>query len=213
MEPILVAVSGFSSEVGKTGLMCDLLRFLPTWEAIKVTRGHYRSCGKDPHACCVSHLLGDNPLVFSGRDQTYKEGKDTGRYWDAGASNVHWVVGADGQIIDGVRTALSRVKSQGVFVEGTSFLKHISVNYSVMVARPGLKDIKSTAASALANIDALFVNAERHGSKAAEEILNQIAKRGMRWPDIPIYFAEDKPLILEQIDRLSQCVCKQDFGT
>ncbi len=46
-----VAIAGISSEVGKTTLLCELLREFPGWEAIKMTRGHYRSCSKDPHAC------------------------------------------------------------------------------------------------------------------------------------------------------------------
>jgi uridine kinase len=46
-RPAVIAVSGFSSEVGKTTLICDLLRAFPGWEAIKVTRGHYRSCGEE----------------------------------------------------------------------------------------------------------------------------------------------------------------------
>jgi hypothetical protein len=87
-----VAVGGFSSEVGKTTLLCELLRAFPGWEAIKFTRGHYRSCGKSAEVCCVSHLLADEPVIRSGRHQTYAPGKDTGRYWDAGASNVHWVI-------------------------------------------------------------------------------------------------------------------------
>ncbi len=57
VRPVIVGVGGFTSEVGKTTLLCGLLQALPGWEAIKTTRGHYRSCGKDPHACCVSHLL------------------------------------------------------------------------------------------------------------------------------------------------------------
>src|SRR5258705_11228758 len=81
-RPAIVAISGFTSEVGKTTLLCELLRGLPGWEAIKMTRGHYRSCGKDPHSCCVSHLLSDEPVIRSGRDLTYTKGKDTGRYWD-----------------------------------------------------------------------------------------------------------------------------------
>ena len=52
--------------------LCELLKAFPGWEAIKTTRGHYRSCGKDPKACCVSHLLSEEPLVRSGRDETYK---------------------------------------------------------------------------------------------------------------------------------------------
>src|SRR5919112_2606530 len=114
MSRTLVAVGGFSSEVGKTALVCELLRALPGWEAIKVTRGHYRSCGKDPHACCVSHLLGDEPLIRSGRRETYTPGKDTGRYWDAGAANVHWVIATDAQVEEGVRLALERVEAPGV---------------------------------------------------------------------------------------------------
>jgi hypothetical protein len=49
----LIAVGGFSSEVGKTTLVCELLKALPGCEAIKLTRGHYRSCAKDPHCCRV----------------------------------------------------------------------------------------------------------------------------------------------------------------
>jgi len=44
-KPTIVAVSGLSSNTGKTTLVCDLLLRLPGWEAIKLTRGHYRSCG------------------------------------------------------------------------------------------------------------------------------------------------------------------------
>src|ERR671933_374898 len=108
-----VAIGGFSSEVGKTTLVCELLRHLPGWEAVKLTRGHYRSCGKDPHACCVSHLLGDQPLVISERARTRTPGKDTGRYWDAGASNVHWLIATSQQVEGGIKQALARVHAPG----------------------------------------------------------------------------------------------------
>src|SRR4028118_1059441 len=109
-----IGVGGFSSNAGKTTLMCELLRALqPGWEAIKITRGHYRSCGKDPHACCVSHLLSEEPVIRSGRAETYAAGKDTGRYWDARAPNAHWVVVTDQTGEGGIRTALERVRSRG----------------------------------------------------------------------------------------------------
>ena len=88
----VVTVSGTASEVGKTGLVCELLGRLPGWGAVKVTRGHYRSCGRDPDTCCVSHLLGDRPRVFADPELTAVDGKDTGRYWRAGAAGVRWVV-------------------------------------------------------------------------------------------------------------------------
>jgi molybdopterin-guanine dinucleotide biosynthesis protein len=140
MAGTVVAVSGFSSEVGKTTLMCELLRALPGWEAVKITRGHYRSCGKDPHACCVSHLLGDRPLIRSGRKESYAPGKDTGRYWDAGASNVHWVIVTDTQVKEGIGLALERVSAPGVLIEGNSFLEFVEVDFALMVARAGGPD-------------------------------------------------------------------------
>src|SRR5215467_9419016 len=115
----IVVIAGTSSNTGKTTLLCDLLRELgrdESWEAIKLTRGHYRSCGKDPRACCVSHLLGDRPVVRSGRGETYAAGKDTGRYWEAGASDVHWVIATDSQDQQQIRTEHARLKSGGFMI-------------------------------------------------------------------------------------------------
>jgi molybdopterin-guanine dinucleotide biosynthesis protein len=119
-NPKVIGIGGFASNVGKTTLMCHLINAFSEWEAIKTTRGHYRSCGKAPRACCVSHLLTDEPVLFSGRDQTYSLGKDTGRYWDAGASNVHWVIATDQQVEKGIKGALDRVRTSGVFIEGNT---------------------------------------------------------------------------------------------
>ena len=157
-QPVVIGVGGFTSDVGKTTLMCELLRAFPGWEAIKTTRGHYRSCGKDPHACCVSHLLSDEPVVRSGREETYEAGKDTGRYWDAGASNVHWLIATDSQVEKGIQEALARVKSPGVFVEGNSFAQFVRTDYFVMVRRSDDDKIKSSARRALDHTNAFYVS-------------------------------------------------------
>jgi hypothetical protein len=139
-------------------LMCELLRAFPGWEAIKTTRGHYRSCGKDPHACCVSHLLSEVPVIRSGREATYETGKDTGRYWDAGAANVHWLIATDAQIEKGIKEALSHVVSKGVFIEGNSFSEFIRPDYFVMVRRVGLDQIKKSAKAALPHASAVYIS-------------------------------------------------------
>ena len=156
-KPRIIAVGGFSSNVGKTTLMCDLLRAFPGWEAIKTTRGHYRSCGKDPHACCVSHLLSDEPVLRSGREETYAPGKDTGRYWEAGASNVHWLVAAENQIEAGIKLALERVRAGGVFVEGNSFTEFVDVDALIMTLSKSDRRIKRSAKRALEKTSALYV--------------------------------------------------------
>jgi molybdopterin-guanine dinucleotide biosynthesis protein len=158
-RPTLVAVSGLSSNTGKTTLMCDLLERLPGWEAIKLTRGHYRSCGKDPHGCCVSDLIRDEPLIRSGRAENYEAGKDTGRFWDAGAVNVHWVIAGEEQVEDGIRQALARVRSAGVIVEGNSFLDFIDADFAIICARAGENRMKTSARRTLAKAHAIYLSA------------------------------------------------------
>jgi molybdopterin-guanine dinucleotide biosynthesis protein len=157
-HPVIIGIGGFTSDVGKTTLMCELLKRFPGWEAIKTTRGHYRSCGKDPEACCVSHLLSEEPLVRSGRAETYEPGKDTGRYWDAGAANVHWLIATENQVEKGIKEALARVKSRGVFIEGNSFSQFVNTDHFVMVRRADNDKMKTSARRAINKTTAVYIS-------------------------------------------------------
>ncbi|HST23355.1 MAG TPA: hypothetical protein VLR90_19735 [Blastocatellia bacterium] len=204
MRATMVSISGFSSEVGKTHILCELLRLNPGWEAIKITRGHYRSCGKNPEACCVSHLLGEKPLVLSDPEQTCVPGKDTGRYWDAGASLVHWVIGVDEQIEEGIKNAIERVEGAGVFIEGGSFLKYVDADYSIMVASPEIRDIKSSAVGVMSKMNALIVNRAEPDPAAAELIRNRLLARGVTVGQVPIYFEQDLSVVATEIRHLHE---------
>jgi hypothetical protein len=216
--PKIVAVGGFTSEVGKTTLLCDLLGAFPGWEAIKTTRGHYRSCGKDPQACCVSHLLEDKPVVKSGRDQTYSYGKDTGRYWDAGAVNVHWVIATDGQVEEGTRNAIEQVAASGVFIEGNSFTKYIEPDYFIMVARADDLKIKSSARSALSRVSAFYLSDETVGSDEKELLQGFLANANpelLTARSLPIFTRDDLPhlfTILATIEFHAQSMAQANPG-
>jgi molybdopterin-guanine dinucleotide biosynthesis protein len=170
-QPIIIGIGGFTSNVGKTTLLCELLKAFPGWEAIKTTRGHYRSCGKDPKACCVSHLLSEEPLVRSGREETYEFGKDTGRYWDVGASNVHWLVCTDNQVEEGIKLALAKVKSPGVFVEGNSFTEFVNTDHFIMVRQASSSKIKSSARRLMNKASAIYISDATDNSSAADEAI------------------------------------------
>jgi molybdopterin-guanine dinucleotide biosynthesis protein len=193
--PIIIGVGGLTSNVGKTTLVCQLLKQFPGWEAIKTTRGHYRSCGKDPHACCVSHLLEEQPVIRSGRQQTYEAEKDTGRYWEAGAANVHWVIATDEQIAEGVQQAVSRVRSAGVLIEGNSFTEHVAPNVFVMVARSDSEKIKATARKALERVSAFYISDERD-SRGADNLRALLGRVGGAEHQAPIFCASEFDLLL-----------------
>jgi len=202
IRPTIVSVSGFSSDVGKTTVVCKLLGILAGWEAIKVTRGHYRSCGKNPEACCVSPLLGARPLVLSGPAETQEPGKDTARFWEAGAAMVHWVVATDEQIEEGIKIALSRVQCEGVLIEGGSFLKHIDADYSIMVASPPVRDIKSSAVRVMPKMNAIYVNRSEPDVSIAAELRERLSKRGASVTAKPVYFERDLLLVAEEVMRV-----------
>lgn len=201
-RPRIVAVSGFSSNVGKTTLVCELLRQLPGWEAIKLTRGHYRSCGRDPAGCCVSDLLRDDPVVRSGRAANYQIGKDTGRFWDAGAANVHWVIVKDGQVAQGIGEALSRIESEGVIVEGNSFLEFIDADLKIMCARAQGGKIKPSARRVLPRSDFLYLSKL---DPSADNARGQFAEFWARLnlqidlSNLPIITREDFQFLLSRI--------------
>ena len=166
-----------------------------------MTRGHYRSCGKDPRACCVSHLLGEEPSVRSGRAQTYSPGKDTGRFWDAGASNVHWAIVTDRQVEAGFRAALARVESCGVLVEGNSFLRFVEADFTVMVARADGLKIKPSARRALPKADALYLSDEGIDESSLRRFEEWKRESGLAelLAALPVYTRESLPQLVARV--------------
>ncbi|MBI3649546.1 MAG: hypothetical protein HY231_00675 [Acidobacteria bacterium] len=199
MRPTIIAVAGFSSDVGKTTLMCELLKRFKNWEALKISRGHYRSCGKDPQACCISPLLGEHPHLLSGARDTCVPRKDTGRYWEAGASNVHWLICTSEQLEDGTRQALDKVQSAGVFVEGTSFLKFVPTAFSIMVVSAAREEVKSTALRVVDSVDAFFIADAPPDATMLATIQQRLAKRNVQIQEKPIFFQDE-------IDRLAEAI-------
>jgi hypothetical protein len=201
-QPTVVAVSGFSSNVGKTTLVCELLRRLPGWEAIKLTRGHYRSCGRDPAGCCVSDLLRDEPVIRSGRESNYETGKDTGHFWEAGASNVHWVIVKDDQVERGISEALARVETAGVVIEGNSFLDYLTADLAIMCARAEGGKVKPSARRALMKSDLLYLSSlEADGVTVRKQFEDWCKSLSIEidFNGLPIFTHEDLPRLISHI--------------
>jgi len=207
---MIVAVSGLSSNTGKTTLACELLARLPGWEAIKLTRGHYRSCGKDPNGCCVSELIRDEPLLRSGRDANYESGKDTGRFWDAGAANVHWVIVGEDQVEAGIKQALSRVKSAGVVVEGNSFLDFVEADLAIICARAGENKMKSSARRTTEKADVLYLStvddSDREAAIARFEKWRGALTTDLNLNDMPIFTKSEIAPLVERILRTAATI-------
>jgi hypothetical protein len=118
----------------------------------------------------VSDLIREEPLVRSGREENYEAGKDTGRFWDAGAANVHWVIAGEDQVEAGIKQALSRVQTAAVIVEGNSFLDFVEADFAIICARAGENRLKTSARRTLARADALYLSTVDDAGWAAAQM-------------------------------------------
>jgi len=151
-------------------------------------------------------LLGNEPVIRSGRDQTYEPGKDTGEYWNAGAKNVHWMIATEHQVETGINQALDRVRSKGVIIEGNSFTQFVNVDYLIMVARANDLKIKGSARRALSKASALYLwngagledDARRAFSEWAES-----SKLGHLVDGLPIYTQESFSQLLADVRKVA----------
>ena len=108
-------------------------------------------------------------MIRSGRESNYEIGKDTGRFWDAGAANVHWVIVNDDQVEQGITEALSRVRAAGVIVEGNSFLEYVTADVTIMCARSEGGKLKSSARRVLPRIDFMYLSSLEGSAASAKQ--------------------------------------------
>jgi hypothetical protein len=153
----------------------------------------------------VSHLLGDEPLVRSGHEHTYDAGKDTGRYWDAGAKDVHWMIATEHQVEKGISQALERVQSEGVIIEGNSFTQFVDVDYFIMVARGNDIRIKGSARRALNKASALYLCGGPEDEADPRQSFCEWARNsqlGHVVNGLQIYTQESFPLLLADVRKV-----------
>ncbi|HXI62121.1 MAG TPA: hypothetical protein VNF70_05400, partial [Pyrinomonadaceae bacterium] len=128
---------------------------------------------------------------------------DTGRFWDAGAANVHWVIVGEEQVEEGINRALSRVKSAGVIVEGNSFLDYIKADFAITCARAGENKMKTSARKTLAKADGLFLSTIDDSDRASAIESFEKWRRGLQVQldidGVPLFTRHDISALIDSI--------------
>jgi hypothetical protein len=126
---VLVVVGGHSRNVGKTSVVCGLIRQLPElhWTAIKITQYGHGVCSQDGKPCECKDPL--HPVMLSAETGA-KPATDSGRYLAAGARRAFWLRTAAGDLAE----ALPRLRV--LLAEGGNFI--VESNSLIHVMRPDL---------------------------------------------------------------------------
>jgi len=136
--------------VGKTTLIRRILGKLPDWGALKTTRTH-------GHGDAASRYEIRNDRRVLG-----EAGSDTALFLEAGAARVGWLLYRPSGLAAGLTRALEDFHGlPGVVLEGNSYAGHLRPTGLIVVARPGLTEVKPSARPLIPLADWVVINRDR----------------------------------------------------
>ena len=149
----IVVISGAHKGVGKTTLVCQILKGLKGFGAIKTT------------------VSKENISVTSKNEAIEVPGKDTALLKEAGAEKVVLVSSPRKDLGWSLKVALGMVSGcKGVIIEGTSVLDYIKPDVAILI-KAKRKEIKPSARRALKKVDLII------SSNEFEEAIRFIKKK------------------------------------
>ena len=153
---MLVVVGGHTRNIGKTSVICSLIRATGdlAWTAIKITQYGHGVCSKDGEACECA--LPDHPFALR-EERDPAAGTDTSRFLAAGAQKSYWARTAAGNLGAGL-PALRRVweATANTIIESNSILQFVKPDLYLTVLDFAAADFKDSSRRYLERADAVI---------------------------------------------------------
>jgi molybdopterin-guanine dinucleotide biosynthesis protein len=193
----LIVVGGHTRSIGKTQLVCDVIRAFPRteWIAGKVTQFGHGVCAQNGENCDCAPTEHVCALDWERRADT---GTDSARFLEAGAKRSFWLRTKQGFLAEGLpllRRALDEVAkgtdsvaNQAVIVESNSLMQFLKPSLYFAVIDPMKDDFKESAQIALDRAHALVLRAEVVGD----------APPAALWMRLPEQLMREKPSVLQR---------------
>jgi hypothetical protein len=194
----LIVVGGHTRSIGKTQLVCDVIRAFPRtqWIAGKITQYGHGVCARNGENCDCAPTEHVCALDWETRRDT---GTDTARFLGAGATRSFWLRTKQGYLAEGLpllRDALSEIRNEestvhrnrALIVESNSLLHFVKPSLYFVVLDPLKDDFKESAQLALDRAHALVMRGEL-GPDAAPAPL---------WMKLPEQLMREKPSVLQR---------------
>jgi molybdopterin-guanine dinucleotide biosynthesis protein len=189
----LIVVGGHTRSIGKTQLVCDVIRAFPRteWIAGKITQYGHGVCARNGEDCDCAPTEHICALDWETRADT---GTDSARFLQAGAKRSFWLRTKQGYLAEGLpllREALDRVgenDSRALIVESNSLMQFVRPSLYFAVIDPMKDDFKESAQTALDRAHALVLRGEVSGDAPPAPL----------WMRLPTQLMRDKPSVLQR---------------
>jgi hypothetical protein len=197
----LIVVGGHTRSIGKTQLVCDVIRAFPRteWIAGKITQyghgvcarnGENCDCAPSEHACALDW------------ETDSESGTDSARFLQAGAKRSFWLRTKQGYLAGGLpllRQALAEVARESVqasagnseaalIVESNSIMQFTKPSLYFAVVDPTKDDFKQSAQMALDRAHALVLRGHVQGDAPPAPL----------WMKLPEQLLRSKPSVLQR---------------
>lgn len=161
----VVVVGGHTRSIGKTQLVCDVIRAFPRveWIAGKLTQYGHGVCAQNGEHCDCAP---DEHVSAFAWEEHSETGTDSARFLAAGARRSFWLRTKQGFLAEGLpllRAALAPLAEPGseagraVILESNSLLQFLKPSLYFAVVDPAREDFKDSARAALDRADALVL--------------------------------------------------------
>jgi hypothetical protein len=200
----VLVVGGHTRSIGKTQLVCDVIRTFPEteWIAGKITQYGHGVCAKNGDNCDCAPAEHVCALDWETRSDT---GTDSARFLAAGARRSFWLRTKQGYLAEGLpylRKALEEAMSEAdmrnagekardncaLILESNSVLQYLKPSLYFAVLNPLKEDFKQSAQLALDRAQALVMRGEIGGDEAPAPL----------WMKLPAQLMKEKPSVLQR---------------
>jgi hypothetical protein len=213
----LIVVGGHTRSIGKTQLVCDVIRAFPeqNWIAGKITQYGHGVCAQNGENCDCAP---DEHSYAISWEKSPETGTDSSRFLAAGAKRAFWLRTKQGFLAEGLpllRQALSEVVSQHsaatetipeptLIVESNSLLQFVQPSLYFAVLDSTRDDFKDSARAVLDRADALVLHSPlpaQGASATAPPWLKLPAQLTQQIPSVRQHEGEPLPLPLQVLVR------------
>jgi hypothetical protein len=172
----LIVVGGHTRSIGKTQLVCDVIRAFPqeNWIAGKITQYGHGVCAKNGENCGCAP---DEHSYAISWEKNADTGTDSSRFLAAGAQRSFWLRTKQGFLAEGLpllREALAELhpstasESPTLILESNSVLQFVQPSLYFAVIDPSRDDFKDSARIVLDRADALVLRGDSDNGSDSE---------------------------------------------
>ena len=191
-----MVIGGHTRSIGKTQLVCDVIRAFPQahWIAGKITQYGHGVCAQNGEDCDCAPAEHVSAITWESQSDSET---DTARFLRAGARRSFWLRTKQGFLAEGLpllRMALAETLGNRetdpppLIVESNSLLQYVRPSLYIAVLDPVREDFKDSARAALDRADTLVF---RHPLEALQPA-------SPAWANFPARLLAAKPSVVQR---------------